>query len=449
MAGVSLLACLSVWFRLHTFNGTLFGGLLFDPGMRFSDLRDIINAATSGIPYGAETVTGTTYGPTYPPGAFVIGEIFSHFPSTFPKLILVSLTAAAVGALFGLVMLRTEDTRRRILAFATGTAATLLGALTLDVYTLVLAIGSLVAILILFGGWQSWPLTACVALPLMGGLSFPVVFAIDRLNLDLVVFQLMALTVILLNSRHGKLAAGVFGAAMAIKAYPVYFAVADPHRHGRWARITIAGGTAIILTLVAVTNMNYTPQELIAAFQRSSIYFQQHYVIASEGMGYGASLFIAAKIISLKLGNEASVAFATHLYSLWKFAVLIVTLGLAMIVMVLRLPPWCRLMVMVCALISLAPSSGAYRGTMLLVALAMWLAESSRRPSNTRATIVIDLMLAVMLGAALSPLTFAQIPWFEPTVNLTSYSLIAPFAVLGVLALALLRGLSDRRRPLY
>ncbi len=67
MAGMSLLASLSVWCRLQTIHGTLFGGLLFDPGMRFSDLRDLVNAAASGIPYGAETATGTTYGPSYPP----------------------------------------------------------------------------------------------------------------------------------------------------------------------------------------------------------------------------------------------------------------------------------------------------------------------------------------------------------------------------------------------
>ena len=449
MAGVSLLASLSVWYRLQTIHGTLFGGLLFDPGMRFSDLRDIINAAASGIPYGAERATGTTYGPSYPPGAFLVGEFFSHLPTMLPRVILISLTATAVGALFGLVMLRSEGTRRKALAFATGASATLVGALTLDIYTLVVAVGSVLAILILCVGWRSWTLTACVAMPLMGGLSFPIVFAIDRLNIDLLVFQLMILTILLLNSRHGKLAAGVFGVAIAVKAYPIYFAVADPYRNGRWTRAAIAIGTALTLTMVAVGNMDYSPQELVAAFQRSSNYFQQHYIIASEGMPYGASLFTAAAIAHFKQGNLDAMAFATNLYALWKPAAAILTLGLAAIVMILRLPAWCRLMVVVCALIALSPNTGAYRETMLLVPLAMWLAGTGRGTGWRRTERVGDPLLGIIVGAALAPLTFFQIPWFEPTLNLTSHSLFAPVVFGGVLFMALLRGIGDRHRPMY
>jgi hypothetical protein len=447
MAGVSLLASLSVWYRLQTIHGTLFGGLLFDPGMRFSDLRDIINAAASGIPYGAETATGTTYGPSYPPGAFLVGEFFSHLPTMLPRVILISLTATAVGALFGLVMLRSEDTRRKALAFTTGTTATVVGALTLDIYTLVLALGSTFAIVVLCVGWRSWTLTACVAMPLVGGLSFPIVFAIDRLNADLLVFQLMTLAVILLNARRGKLAAGAFGIAIAIKAYPVYFAAADPSRHGRWGRAAIALGTALALTAVAVANMEYGPHELVAAFQRSTNYFQQHYIIASEGLPYGASLFTAAVILHFKQGHIDSAAFAASLYSLWKPLSLVMTLGIAAIVMTFRIPAWSRLMVMVCAVITLSPNTGAYRETLLLIPLAMWLAAVPRDRGHRGCGMTGGIALGATLGIAFAPLTLFQVQWFEPSLNLTSHSILAPLAVSAVLVSALTTGLIERRRP--
>jgi hypothetical protein len=449
LAGVSLIACISAFYRLRTVNGTLFGGLLYDPGMRFSDLRDIINAAASGIPYGAETATGTTTGPTYPPAAFLLGDAFARIPPTIPRVVLIALTAAAVGAVLSEVMLRNDTRRRKALAFATGAASTLLGATLLNSYTLVLALACVFVLAVLLLGRHSWTLTSCVALPIMAGLSFPIVFAIDRLNIDLVVFQLVTLTVILIDRNRGKLAATAFGVAIAIKAYPIYFAIADPRQHGRWTRAAIALGTAVVLTAVALANMDYAPQDLAMAFQRSSVYFEQHYIIASEGMQYGASAFTAISIIYFKQGHTDVMAFNTHLYALWKPAAAAATILLAALAVTLRLPPWCRLMIVVSALAVLSPTTGAYRLTLLLIPVAMWIASSSGKDSVDRSRRVMNILLGVCLGVSISPLTLFSISWFEPTLNLTSQSLLGPIAIISVLMLALIRGIQERHRPMY
>ena len=449
LSAISLVASLSALYRLQTYRPPIVGGLLFNPGVRFTDLRDIVNAAASGTPYGAKTPGGFTYGPSYPPGAFLFGDAFSHLPTIAPRAALIILTAVAVGAIFSQLLLRSNTTTQKALAFATGTISTLIGASLLDFYALVLPIASAVALATVLLARKNWTLNACFALPLMGGLSFPIIFAIDRLNFDLVVFQLMTVTVILFDRQRNKLAASFFGVAMAVKAYPIYFAFADTRAHGRRTRALIAFGTAAALSAVALANMDYSPREAVAAFQRTSINFEQAYIVGCGGMQYSSSLFTLISILYFKQGHFDWFAFNAHLYALWKPVVAVATILLIATMVIMRFPTWCRLMLLVTALIVLSPASGVYRETILLIPMAMWITSSAHVTSNDCGRRVVNVILGLCLGVALSPLTFFRIFWTEPWLNLTSQSVFGPIAMASVLALALIRGIQDRHRPMY
>jgi hypothetical protein len=282
-----------------------------------------------------------------------------------------------------------------------------------------------------------------VGLPVLLGASFPIAFAVDRMNVDIVILQLMTLALLLLRRGHGNMAAVAFGTAVAVKIYPIYFAIADFRDRGRLARLGIAAITGITITFLGFLTMDYPLRDAIDGFNRSVVYFEQNYIIASSGMPYGASLLSALKILFIESGRTDVNAFTASIYPTWKTFSPVLLGGLAAFTVFMRTAPWCRMMVMTCALLVLSPNTGMYRATMILIPVAMWLGHLGLQQFKQRTT-RLEMALACVIGIGLAPLTFWEVMGFEPTVNITSQTLLAPFVYSAVLLAALLVGLQER-----
>ena len=440
---VSLLAGALMWISNGTPRSPERNGLLFGPSARFSDLHDLIAAGLSGFPYGHVVDGIATAGPSYPPGLFAVTRALGGFSEFSVQRLLIVTTGLAVAVLSGPILCAAYGQRERLIAGTIGFASTLLCALTLDWYCVVLMGAAAVLLLLVAVSFKRERALMVIGLPILLGSSFPIVFALDRMNADILILQLMTVAVYTLRRGHGNVAAIAFGTAIALKIYPVYFAIADFRDRGRVVRLLVAATTGVTITIVGFLTMDYPLSDAIDGFNRSVIYFEQNYIIASSGMPFGASLLSAARILYRGLGHTDVNAFTASIYPAWKMWSPVLLGLLAASTVFLRTAPWCRLMVMTCALLVLSPNTGMYRATMLLVPVAMWMGHlglMSLRGRSTR----LELLLGGIIGIGLAPLTFWEVMGFEPTVNITSQTLLAPFVYLAILVVAMVVGLQER-----
>ena len=403
------------------------------------------------MPYGQVLDGVTTAGPAYPPGLFTLTRGLSEFSEASAQRMLIIATGLAIAALAGPIMCAGYGRRDRYVAAALGFASVLLTAELLDWYCVVLMAVAGALLIVVAMSFRVEKALSVVGLPILLGASFPIAFAVDRMNVDIVILQLMTLVLLLLRRGHGNMAAVAFGAAVAVKIYPIYFAIADFRDRGRLARVCIAAITGITITFLGFLTMDYALRDAIDGFNRSVVYFEQNYIIASSGMPYGASLLSALKILFRESGRTDVNAFTASIYPAWKTFSPLLLGGLAAFTVFMRTAPWCRMMVMTCALLVLSPNTGMYRATMILVPVAMWLGHLGLQQFKKRST-RLEMTLACVIGMGLAPLTFWEVMGFEPTVNITSQTLLAPFVYSAVLLAALLVGLQERNivfRPTF
>jgi hypothetical protein len=442
---VSLAASTALWISTGSLRSPERGGLLFTPLSRFSDLSDLIVFAVSGFPYGHIVDGVATGGPAYPPGTFAFMRILGELSEASARYTVVLIAGAAVAVLAGPVLCAAFGRHKRWAAATIGFSMTLLTSFILDFYGTLL-IGFSAVLLLILAMSVRWNLILhIVGIPMMLGACYPIAFGIDRMNIDVIVFALVALAILLLRRGNGNWAAAALGAAIAMKVYPLYFVVADVSDRGRTLRLLIAVTAGITFTLVGFMTMHYSPSEAKGGFDNAIAYFQEHYIIGSIGMPHSGSLLTTVKIIYQKSGNTSLHLFATSMYSHWRIWSPIALGSLAALTLILRLPPWCRLMVMTSALLVLAPSSGMYRASMVLIPVAMWmgyLALRGRQKPSTR----LELLLAALIGIGLAPLTLWRVAGFPAPNDITSQSLLAPMIFSAILITSLLVGLQQRNR---
>ncbi|MCX6391055.1 MAG: hypothetical protein NTX95_00960 [Actinobacteria bacterium] len=442
---VSLAASTALWSSTGSLQSPERGGLLFTPLARFSDLTDLIAFAVSGFPYGRVVDGVATGGPAYPPGTFVFMRILGELSEVSAVYTVVLMAGAAVAVLAGPVLCAAFNRRKRWAAATIGFSTTLLTSFTLDFYgTLLVGVSAaLLLILAMSVRWNS--ISHIVGIPMMLGACYPIAFGIDRMNLDVIVFALVALAILLLRRGNGNWAAAALGAAIAMKVYPLYFAVADVNDRGRTVRLLIAVTAGITFTLAGFMTMHYSPYEAKGGFDNSIAFFEEHYIIGSIGMEHSGSLFTAIKITYRESVNTSLHLFATSMYSHWRMWSPVALGSLAALTLILRLPPWCRLMVMTSALLVLAPSSGMYRATMVLIPVAMWMGYLALRGGQKPST-RLELLLAALIGIGLAPLTLWRVAGFPAPNDITSESLLAPMIFSAILITSLLVGLQQRNR---
>lgn len=440
-ASLALLAATALLVRTGSLHSPEFGGLLFGPGARFSDLTDVVSASASRMPYGAASTN--TAGPAYPPGLFGLTYALEHVSLSVARTIVGTLTVLALAALVGFVGMAAWSRGARVASAAVSAGAMCATLAVLDWYAVTAGIAAIIILVAILAQRVVPAAPRLVALPVAFGTSLPMIFALDRMNIDVIVFVLVVATLILYQRRRGGLAGVTFGAAIAIKIYPVYLAVADTRKVGRVKRLALAATAAISLTLFGVSTTAYSLRAAVDGFNRSLIYFEQNYIVASSGMPYGASLLTAIRIVYRESGRLDVNDFTARIYPAWKTGSAVAIIALAALTVIVNLPQWSRLVVMVTALMVLSPNTGMYRATLLLVAIAVWLhyLDESRLK---RPITALEVCLAASLGAGIAPLTFAQIGGFEPTVNLTTQTLLAPLVYLVVGVVGFLAGLENR-----
>lgn len=438
---ISALAAVSNQIRIGSLRTPEVGGLLFNPGPRFSDLQDVVRAAVSGVPYGQVTSAGTTTGPAYPPGVLPLMLVFDRLGVEGAKIAVITATAITLAVLCAIVLNRGRARYLQVTSAMVALSAVIATSLVLDYYAAVVVIAGAIAAAAITAGGRV-PLLRAMATPVVLGTSMPLIFAIDRLNVDILVMQCMAIAASLIAVRRRTTAAVVIGVAIALKTYPVWYLIADTHRPGRWGRIVLALITGAGLSLWGLSTTAYSYREALAAFNRSVQYFEQVYVIQESGMPYGASFLTSLRILYRDAGHADHAAFVSSIYPDWKALAPVAVAIVAAIAIAADTPAWCRLLTVICALMIFSPNTGMYRAAVLVVPIAMWLFDVTARGAGHRLS-RWEVAMAIAAGAGLAPLTFWAIRGFE-IIYLTSQTVLAPFVYGALMGTALIVGMQRR-----
>jgi len=252
-------------------------------------------------------------------------------------------------------------------------------------------------------------------------LSFPLLFAIDRGNLDLVVTALLLLAVLVnFNDRQSYRAGLLVGVASAIKIYPLLLLPIFYYNKRDIRLVATAVASFIAFSIFGAWTFSLGPgtffKYVIAGSTDQSL--QGDNAIRWNGSLAGLVTTIARIVDSefeMKVWSVASSSAVT-------VSLLFVSLMILIYMANVKIEKSKFTLISVALITLIFPSTPAYRFTIFLVAIAFLLLlginESKYLP-----------IVGVLLGIILSPVVY----WYFGTGAASSYSIIIPFATLSLL----------------
>ena len=258
--------------------------------------------------------------------------------------------------------------------------------------------------------------------PLLLFFCFPLIFLIQRANIEIVLWVIIVLGVLAYRRGAAILAAVLFGIAASIKLYPILLLGLFLKPASRRTRQDLpAFAIGLVTTVVAlIAATAYTgPTFLLAAhgFTTGVDRFQDHYVdtVSKVEVAFDHSLFSPLKYLAYS--NHASPAPWTQTYYL-----IAGTFALLLFVRVRTLPFLNRAVFLLAAMVSLPPVSFTYTLVHLYLPLLLLLCAlaASRKPPPATAVIVCALLLFLML-----PLVSLYVFQPLPTGPIQSFVLLA------------------------
>ena len=260
-------------------------------------------------------------------------------------------------------------------------------------------------------------------LPLLVATGFPLIFLIQRANIEIVLWILVALGIVAYRRGLPVVAAVLFGLAATTKLYPIFMLglfLAPKNRRGRHDLTAFAVGMLTALLGMAWSLQYAGPTFALAAqgFFTGVSRFQDHYVdtVSSVEIAFDHCFFAPVKYWAYT--HHASPAPYTHLYFLFAGA-----LALVLFLRVRSMPFLNRVIFLSVAMVALPPVSFSYTLVHLYVPLLLLVGTLAKRQAISRMTLtVLALLLFLMLPLsslrALAPL---------PTGLLQSIALLTLF----------------------
>ena len=136
------------------------------------------------------------------------------------------------------------------------------------------------------------------------GMSYPLLFALDRGNFELYVFSAVAIFVYLFEHKKYGLAAPFLGLAIAFKLYPVVLIGLYIARRRVWETVATLGYVALF-TLVALFIIPGPISANIAGWIHNMGMFSNAFVVNWEGWPFSISLSSAVRTIAALLNPDA------------------------------------------------------------------------------------------------------------------------------------------------
>ena len=237
-------------------------------------------------------------------------------------------------------------------------------------------------------------------------LSYPVLIAVDRGNMETYVFLLLAGFVLAYRSGHFRLAAVFVGLAAAMKIFPILLAVmflADR----RYREFLLALLVPAVITVACFALMGQGFEFNLFSFLNNLRSFGSLYGIGIEGWMFGHSLFGLVKVVLAAVAPGALVENTTAAYMPYQVVALVILVATLAHVVFVEPTLWKRLALLVICMCLLPVTSGDYKLIHLYLPLYLFIQDGSR--------ISHDRLLAVLFGLLLIPK--AYLPLFPESLE--------------------------------
>ena len=347
---------------------------------RFSDLTQIFLSSQFADPYTSANVT-------YPPFGMLLFDVFGFLSAKQTTILFISAALAVIFSVFvRILQLRIDFSVKEKIA----TVAMLM-------------------------------------------LSFPLLFAIDRGNLDLVLTALLLLAVWVNDKEGPPYRAGLLiGLASAIKIYPLLL-------------LPVFYYNKRDIRLVITSIASFSAFSLLGAlkFNLGPITFLKTVVLGSAGQGLEGDDAIrwngSLAGLATTLTKLVAPDFETQVWSVVSNQIVTLSLLFASLLVLaymakLKFEKAKFTLVSVALLTLIFPSTPAYRFTIFIVAIAFVLLLGINESNNLPG-------VGVRLGVILSPVVY----WYFGMGSASTYSLIVPFATMTLIAKIFAHDVSARK----
>jgi hypothetical protein len=343
---------------------------LFLPEFRFSDFYQLFISAQSQDPF-------SNAGVVYPPFVMLIFDLTGFFSARQGLILFLGMTLAGITALFANAMLSRKD------------------------FSFLDKTGVLAA--------------TC--------LSFPIVFAVDRGNLDILIAVLLVSAVWLNSKTSNRYASGiVIGLAAAIKVYPV-FLLPIFYYQKRDKRVIVA--FLVTFTLLSATGVLRYNMELIDFVKTVILGSSGQELSLDSALRWNGSLAAFVTTAVVLVAPDYAVETWTILSGLNSVITLLSIAGILGLLLAKKKIDVTMFSIAWLSLISLAfPLTAAYKFTMFLIAFYYLIIVGVQPRRRLRE-------IGVLLGVVVSPVIF----WYFGSSQINTFSFIVPLATITLIFL--------------
>jgi hypothetical protein len=220
-------------------------------------------------------------------------------------------------------------------------------------------------------------------------LSYPLLFCLDRGNIEIYVALAMAASLFALQDDRSMLAAALLGVAAAAKGYPAVLLPIFLAR-GRWREALFSLVLVGVLIFVPLALFHGGMFNNLAAWRLGMGFFFSRYALDTYAYAHNCSLFNLLRIIGIRLYGGQDLRSMLSCFGLIGKA-----LGFLLALYVWRIEKniWKQAAIMICAAMLFVPVSNDYKMLGLFAPLWLLLADGRRSPSDG----VYALMLALLL----------------------------------------------------
>ena len=262
-----------------------------------------------------------------------------------------------------------------------------------------------------------------VALCVSIAVSYPLLFALDRGNIDAWIAAACLVFVSLLRTRFAATGSMALGIAIALKGYPAIFlllAMVDR----RYGQIILACGIALVLTLSALAFFDGGLVHNFVGLKLGLETYRQRYVLGFGSIHYSADPYNAIRLVyeifRRLTGSGALQSTTPLLLDIYNLASFCIALVFTFFVLFVPCSRWRRVMA-VCLLAILFPNvANDYKLLMLLPGLCALIADAENAQRETRALQYVAVLmvpkhyyfiLGVSISSIISPIFLSTLAW--------------------------------------
>ncbi len=345
---------------------------LFAPENRFGDFYQIFLSSQSEDPYSIAAVT-------YPPFGLLVFDLFGFMSARQALILTMVMALATVASVFIFLAINRNDLSRleKVGVFSVTT------------------------------------------------LSFPVVFALDRGNLDLIIVAFLLLALLFNSKQSGRYAAGaLIGVASAVKVYPLLLLPIFYYQKREVRTLATSTGIFLLLSAVGAAKYQMNPMDVLNSvfLANSGVETRLDALLRWNG-SFAALITTGATLISQVdefavwrvMSSTAAIIFMLVIGAgivLWLAKKAVDTTSFAIV--------WL-------SVVSLTfPMTVTYRFTMFLLAFALLLLNGIQNHNNLTT-------VGILLGVISSPVVY----WYFGKGYSNTYSFIVPIATVSIICLIL------------